>query len=119
MNLDELARKIAGVGIPGLVLLIAVSATGYTGAAAVTTALAAFGGPLGMAGGVGTLVLIGLISDGIAKFGVGAILGAVLDRLVEEGYSQEDMVQKIDSYPITEGLKLKLKKRIDGYFDEN
>lgn len=116
MSLDGLAKKIAGLGVPGLVLMIAVSATGYTGAAAVTTALAALGGPFGMIGGVGTLGLTGLISDGIAEYGIGTILDAVLNRLVKEGHTQEVMIRTVEGYPISEGLKLRLKKRINGHF---
>lgn len=39
--LDEIAAKIAGIGVPALILVMAIGATGYVGAAAFTTALAA------------------------------------------------------------------------------
>lgn len=56
--MDRLVSKIAALGVPGLVLLVAMSATGYAGAAALTTALAALGGPLGMLGGIAVLGLL-------------------------------------------------------------
>lgn len=48
--MDKIVSKIVGLGVPGLVLFVALSATGYAGAAAITTALAAIG-PFGILGG--------------------------------------------------------------------
>ena len=59
--MDKLVDKIVALGVPGLVLLIAMSATGWAGAAALTTALAALGGPLGMLGGIAVLGMLSLI----------------------------------------------------------
>lgn len=42
-GLDHVTGKVAGLGVPSLVLIIAMGATGYTGAAALTAALAALG----------------------------------------------------------------------------
>ena len=52
--------------MPGLVLVVAISATGLVGAAAITAALAALG-PGGIIGGIVTLGVIGLISGGDCK----------------------------------------------------
>ena len=41
--MDKLVSKIAALGIPGLVLVTAIGATGLAGGAAITTALAALG----------------------------------------------------------------------------
>lgn len=46
--MDQIVDKIAALGVPGLVLLVAMAFTGWAGAAALTTALAALGGSLGM-----------------------------------------------------------------------
>lgn len=43
VGLDHVTGKVAGLGVPGLVLIIAMGATGYTGAAVLTAALAALG----------------------------------------------------------------------------
>ena len=48
--MDKLVSKIAALGIPGLVLVTAIGATGLAGGAAITTALAALG-PGGILGG--------------------------------------------------------------------
>ena len=78
--MDKLVSKIAALGIPGLVLVTAISATGLAGGAAITTALAALG-PGGILGGITTLDIIGLISEGIAQYGVDAIVSAVVKEL--------------------------------------
>ena len=41
--LDEVVKKIVGLGVPGLMLFLAINATGLAGAAAITAALAALG----------------------------------------------------------------------------
>ena len=75
--MDKIVSKIAALGVPGLVLTVAIGATGLAGGAAITTALAAIG-PGGMIGGLVTLGVIGLISEGISKYGVDAIFSAVV-----------------------------------------
>ena len=70
--MDKLISKIVAFGVPGLVLLIIMSGTGLAGAAAITTALV-FLGPFGILGGIATLGVIALVSEGIAEFGMSAI----------------------------------------------
>jgi hypothetical protein len=47
--MDEVVRKIAALGLPGVVLLVTMASTGLAGAAAITAALAALG-PAGIMG---------------------------------------------------------------------
>jgi hypothetical protein len=68
--MDEVIKKVAALGLPGIVLVIVMATTGLTGAAAITTALAILGGPAGMLGGIAVLGLTGLITDGLAKVGL-------------------------------------------------
>ena len=111
--MDKLISKIAGLGVPGLVLLIAMSATGYAGGAALTTALAALGGPLGMLGGIAVLGLLVLISSGLSKYGFDKIYEAVVKKLYEKGETKESILEKIKNYPISKDLKRKLKEVIE------
>lgn len=117
MSLDEIAGKIAGLGIPGLILVIAVSATTYTGAAAISVALAALGGPFGMIGGAISLTLIGLTADAITKWGLEKVLNAVLKQLAEEGHTRREILRTIEGYSISEGMTLKLKKHVNSFFN--
>ncbi|HYW21584.1 MAG TPA: hypothetical protein VE956_20230 [Nodularia sp. (in: cyanobacteria)] len=47
--MDEIVRKLAGIGLPAIILLITMASTGLAGAAAITAALAMLG-PGGMVG---------------------------------------------------------------------
>lgn len=106
--MDKVADKIAAFGVPGLVLVVAMTATGWAGAAALTTALAALGGPLGMLGGLAMLGLVGLIARGVTEFGFEAIFKAVVARLREDGLSGTEIKQKVRAYPISQALKVKI-----------
>ena len=110
--MEKIVSKIAALGVPGLVLLIAISATGLTGAAAITSALAALG-PFGMLGGIATLGVIGLASQGIVEFGFDSIFTAVVKELYKKGESKELILEKIKRYPVSKALKRKLREELD------
>lgn len=110
--MDKIVSKIVALGVPGLVLLLAIGATGYVGAAAITTALCAIG-PLGMIGGIATLGLIGLISQAISEYGFEKIFVQVVKELVKKGETKESILLKINSYKISKSLKLKLKEILE------
>lgn len=107
--MDQIADKLAALGVPGLVLLVAMAVTGWAGAAAITTALAILGGPFGMLGGIAVLGILGLISKGLADYGFEAIFKATVEELRKKGKSKADIEQEINSYPISRDLKLKIK----------
>ncbi|MFI3805820.1 hypothetical protein [Vagococcus fluvialis] len=104
--MDELVKKLAGFGIPAIILLVAMSATGLAGAAALTSALAALG-PFGMIGGMALLLFIGLSADKLTEFGYEKITNLVIQEQLKK-YSKEEMISKIKKYPISKGMKLKV-----------
>lgn len=110
--MDKVVSKVVALGVPGLVLLCAIYATGLAGAAAITAALAAIG-PAGIIGGIVTLGVIGLISQGISDFGFDAIFSATVKELYKRGETKELILKKIEKYPISKSLKLKLKEQIE------
>ena len=110
--MDKIVSKIVALGVPGLVLLLAIGATGYVGAAAITAALCAIG-PFGMIGGIATLGLIGLISQAISEYGFEKIFVQVVKELVKKGETKESILLKINSYKISKSLKLKLKEKLE------
>lgn len=109
--MDEAVRKIAGVGLPGVILLIAMATTGFTGAAAITAALAMLG-PGGMIGGIVFLGIIGLASDALTKYGLEALLKGVYQQRKLDGESSENLCREIDKLPISLELKLMVKNAI-------
>ena len=110
--MDKIVSKIVALGVPGLVLLLAIGATGYVGAAAITTSLYAIG-PFGMIGGIATLGLIGLISQAISEYGFEKIFVQVVKELEKKGETKESILLKINSYKLSKSLKLKLKEELE------
>lgn len=98
--LKQLVGVIAGLGVPGLVLLVVMAASGFAGAAALTTALAALGGPFGMLGGIAALGVLAFMSKGLAEFGLDAIFEAVVDQLIQSGRSIDDLIDEVRSMPL-------------------
>lgn len=105
--MDKIVSKIAGLGVPGLVLMVAINATGLAGAAAITTALAAIG-PGGMLGGVACLMTSVLILDGITEWGFDALFASVVRQLHKRGETKESIQKQISKYPVTKKLKAQL-----------
>lgn len=116
--MDKIALKIAALGVPGLILVFAISMTGLSGGAAITTALAALG-PGGMIGGIATLGVIGLLTECIAKYGVDAVALAVVKELYKKGETKETIKRKINKYLLSKDLKRKLNEMIDNEEDKN
>lgn len=110
--MDEVVKKIAALGLPGVILAIAMAATGFTGAAAITAALAILGGPAGMLGGIAVLGVTGLITDALAKFGLEELLTAVYcQRRQSEPHGK--LLEEIESLSLLDGdLKVRLKETI-------
>lgn len=114
MAMDKIIDKLAALGVPGLVLLIAIEVAGVKGGAAIVVALATLGGPLGMIGGIGALILIALVARAIAKYGTEAIARRLVERLRDDGHSHEDIRARILRYPISRSLRRDLIANLDG-----
>lgn len=118
MSLDKIAAKIAALGVPGLILVIVMVVSGYGGAAAITFALSTLGGPWGMLGGLVVLGLLVLVSNAIGTYGAEEVVRAVVKKLKKDGLSKEEVLKKVESYPISMSLKLKIKDYIEKFWDE-
>ena len=111
--LDKVVSKIVALGVPGLVLLVAMAASGWAGGAAIVTALAILGGPAGMIGGIALLCVLALISNALAKYGFERIFQASVRRFREKGMSKEEILRKVESYPVSRDIKLKLRDALE------
>lgn len=109
--MEKIISKIAGFGIPGLILLTAISAAGLPGGAAITAALSSIG-PAGMIGGVATLVATALIVEAVTKYGIDSIYKGVVAELYKKGETKESIILKINKYPVSKDLKRKLAEQI-------
>ena len=110
--MDKVVNKIVGLGVPGLMLMVAISATGLTGAAAVTAALAMLG-PGGMIAGIATLLIAGAIASAIAEYGFDAIFRAVIKNLYAKGETKSSLTAKIQKGPWSSKLKAKAIKDLN------
>ncbi|MGC1395281.1 MAG: hypothetical protein WA828_13450 [Coleofasciculaceae cyanobacterium] len=109
--MDEAVRKIAALGLPGVILLIAMATTGFTGAAAITAALAMLG-PGGMIGGIMFLGVIGIAADALSKFGLETLLLGVYKDRYKNGERLEALKKEISGLFISDDLKRKLKEEL-------
>ncbi len=108
--MDEIVKKLAGLGLPGVILVVLTVASGGS-SAAVAAAITALGGPFGIVGGIGLLGLITVLGDTIAGYGIEAILKAIYtERSKTE--SVRYLLKEIKDLPISEELKLKLKNEL-------
>lgn len=112
--MEKLISKLAALGVPGLVLLIAVSTSGYVGAAAIVAALSSLG-PGGIIGGIVTLGLIGLITHGLVEYGMDALSSALVKELLKKGETKQSILEKIKKYPISKSLKSQLREQVNNY----
>ena len=116
--MDELIKKVSALGVPGLIFVMVVAFSGFKGAAAITFALAALGGPFGMIGGLAFLGIVGLITHTIAEKGTEAVLTAVVKEQLKTK-SAEEIIEEINKRPITKGLKLKIIDKVKRIALEN
>jgi hypothetical protein len=111
--MDEVVKKVAALGLPGVILVITMATTGFTGAAAITAALAFLGGPAGMLGGIAVLGLTGLITDALAKVSLEDLLTAVYcQRRQTEPHGK--LLDEINSLSLFDGdMKDRLKTTVN------
>ncbi|MEG4117516.1 endonuclease/exonuclease/phosphatase family protein [Microcoleus sp. N9_B4] len=106
--MDSIIRNTITVGLPALMLFIAIAATGKTGDAAVWSGLVKVGGSFGMLIGLGVLVFAGFVANYFSYFVVDSLLVRFYQKR-RELEQPEQLVTEIDKLPITNDLKIKLK----------
>ncbi|MDJ0728716.1 MAG: hypothetical protein QNJ33_01870 [Crocosphaera sp.] len=106
--MDEVVKKLSSLGLPGIILVITMAASGGIGGSyALVAAIATLGGPFGLVGGLTVLGLMTIIGEVLAEFGIEAILANVYtERSKTE--SVQALLKEIKDLPISDDLKLKL-----------
>jgi len=74
--MDEIVKKLAGLGLGAVILVIIAVASGGSSAVVAAT-LTALGGSFGIVGGVALLGLIIVVRNAVAGYGIEAILKAI------------------------------------------
>lgn len=113
--MEKILSKVVTVGVPYGVLQFVRKASGHKGGASFTTGLSSLGGRWGMNGGIFALGLVGVTAGYITEQTTYALLNGVVKQLCVEGESQEEVFAKIDKYPVSKELKLKLKETVRQY----
>jgi hypothetical protein len=106
--MDEFIRKVVAVGLPIIILMVTMAATGFTGAAAMSKALAFLGGPVGMLGGIAVLLFTALITDTLAKIILEGCLISIYSQR-RQTQPQTKLLKEIDFLPL---FDLNLKERL-------
>ena len=107
--MDEIVKKLAGLGVAGILLVIAIATAGSSAGA--MALIAGFGGPLGIIGGLGLLGLVGSAGEVVAGYGLEAVVKAIYtERSKTEG--ARALIKEIEGLPITEDLKTTLKNHL-------
>jgi hypothetical protein len=108
--MDEIVKKLAGLGLPGIILVVlAVSSAGSN--AAIVATLTSVGGPFGILGGIGLLGLTTVVGDTVAGYGIEAILKAVYSER-SKYETLRSLLYEIQDLPICEELKMKLQNHL-------
>ena len=109
--MDVLIKKIIALGVPGLIFVMIVILSGYKGAAAITFALAALGGPFGMKAGLVVLGLTGLLSYYLAEKGSEVVLTMIVVEFLKTK-TPEEIINEVNRMWISKSLKLKIVEKI-------
>ena len=106
--MDYFIRNTITLGLPTLMLFIAILTTGKTGDAAVWSGLVKVGGPFGMPIGLGVLIFVGFVANYFSYLVVDSWLVRFYQKR-RELEPPEQLLIEIDKLPITNDLKIKLK----------
>lgn len=113
--MEKIISKISAVVIPCIALNLSCKASEHKGGAAITTALSSLGGSGGMKGGLAVLSAVGVLSGIATEYVVDKIFIRTVRQLCIEGESQEKIFAKIERYPVSKELKLRLKETVRQY----
>jgi hypothetical protein len=110
--MDAFVRKVAAMGLPGVILLAVMATTGLYGAAAITASLSILGGPVGMLGGIAMLGMMGLATEMLAKYGLDTLMVNIYRQRKKDGNSTQSLCQEVQKLPISDDLKRKLREEL-------
>ncbi|NEO97874.1 MAG: hypothetical protein F6K58_04030 [Symploca sp. SIO2E9] len=110
--MDEVVKKVAALGLPGVILVIAMATSGAMGSTGLVSTITGLGGPLGLVGGLAFLGLMTGVGDVISGYGIDAILTAVYEeRKKKENLSS--LRKEVKELPISENLRSTLLNVLD------
>ena len=111
--MDEVAKKLASLGLPGVLLVIMMATSGGMGGTyGLISSIVALGGPFGLMGGLAVLGLMTAVGDVLSGYGIESLLVTVYkERTKSESLTK--LIKELKDLPLSDNLKLKLKTLID------
>ncbi len=110
--MDEVVRKVAALGLPGVISVLLISGVSLTVGPPSVVMLAALGGPVGFLGGGVAFGLTALITDTVARYGIEAVLVNIYRFRARRGEDTPVLIREIDGLPITKQLKATIKTQL-------
>ena len=105
ISTNRVVKKIAELGTSSLVLLVAMGRIEPLLQSRLLNRFAGLAGPLG--------TFAGFALSAIYRFGSEALFNRVLEELKKQGKTEEQILEEINSHPIAEWLKLRVKGYIE------
>ena len=105
ISTKRVVEKIAELGTSSLVLLVAMGRIEPLLQSRLLNRFAGLAGPLG--------TFAGFALSAIYRFGSEVLFNRVLEELKKQGKTEEQILEEINSYPIAEWLKLRIKGYIE------
>ena len=105
ISINRVVEKIAELGISSLVLLVAMGRIEPLFQSRLLNRFTALAGPLGP--------FAGFALSAIYRFGSEVLFNRVLEELKKQGKTEEQILEEINSYPIAEWLKLRVRSYIE------
>lgn len=110
IEMDEIGKKLAALGLPGIILIIMTASVSGSNAA-LAAILTGLGGPFGILGGIGLMGLLSVLGDVVGGYGIEAVLKFVYkERSKTE--STSSLLEEIKNLPIKDELKTSLKNHL-------
>ncbi len=105
ISINRVVEKIAELGPPSLVLIVAMGRIEPFLQSRLVNRFAGLAGPLG--------TFAGFALSAIHRFGSEALFNRVLEELEKQGKTEEQILEEINSYPIPGWLKLRIRDYIE------
>jgi hypothetical protein len=112
IGMDEVVRRVAAVGFPGVLAVITISGASLTMGPQTVVMLATLSGPVGFVGGCTLFGITALITNTVAKYGIETVLTNIYRHRVNKGESYDMLYHEIDELPISHQLKVALKGKM-------
>jgi hypothetical protein len=98
-GLPAVVEELTALGVPGLVLLVAISSLDFADTAGLSSLSACLGGEFRRLGNITALITLSRASKAVARYGLPSISDQVLKRLITTGKSISQIRKEVAAIP--------------------